>query len=51
LRSKYCHKTKADLSYLDAIHLATAIVCKADTLVKSNDDLSDIEEIKVDIYR
>jgi predicted nucleic acid-binding protein len=51
LRNKYYHRTKSDMSFLDAIHLATAIQCKADTFVTTDNDFSGIEEIPVDIYR
>lgn len=51
LRSKYYHRSKRDLSSLDAIHLATAIICNADTLVTSDDDFNGVDEIKVDVYR
>lgn len=51
LRSKYYHRAKRDLSSLDAIHLATAIMCNADALVTSDDDFKGIEEIPVDVYR
>ncbi len=51
LRSKYYYRTKADLSYLDAIHLATAITQGAEVFVTSDADFVGIEEIKVDSYR
>ncbi len=51
LRNKYYHRSTCDLSFLDAIHLATAVVCGAEKLVTSDSDFSGIGEIKVDIYR
>jgi predicted nucleic acid-binding protein len=51
LRNKYHHRAKSGVSFLDAIHLATAIQRNADTFVTTGNDFSGIEEITVDIYR
>jgi predicted nucleic acid-binding protein len=51
LRTKYYHRSKRALSSLDAIHIATAIVCGAKKFVTSDTDFYGIDEIKVDIYR
>ena len=50
LRKKYYRKGKCELSYLDCIHAATAIVSKCEKLVTGDKDFASIKEIEVEVY-
>lgn len=46
LRLKYYHRKNKDLSYVDVMNLATAILSNCKTLYSGDPDFKDIEEIK-----
>jgi predicted nucleic acid-binding protein len=50
LRNKYYKKGKVGISYLDCIHLATAIVTGCSKFVTGDKDFEVVKEIKVEIY-
>ncbi|MBI5061889.1 MAG: PIN domain-containing protein [Candidatus Aenigmarchaeota archaeon] len=50
LRHKYYKKTERELSYLDCVHLATAITSGCNKFVTGDKDFSGIEEIEVEVY-
>jgi predicted nucleic acid-binding protein len=50
LRHKYYKKGECELSFLDCIHIATAIFAKCSKIVTGDEDFSKIEEIKVEVY-
>lgn len=49
LRHKYYSKNKKEISYADAIHLATAILTSCKTLYSGDPDFKGIDEIKTKI--
>ena len=49
LRDKYYVKGKRELSYGDAIHLATAILTGCETLYSGDSDFENIQEINTEI--
>ncbi len=46
LRDKYYERKKKELSYADAIHLATAVLADCEILYSGDRDFEDIKEIK-----
>jgi len=50
LRNKYYSKTR-EISYLDCIHLATAITSRAKRFITADHDFEGVEELPVEIYR
>ncbi len=49
LRNKYYQRGSLELSYADAIHLATAVLSNCQTLYSGDPDFESIEEIETDI--
>ena len=50
LRYKYYKYKQREISYLDCIHLATAILTKCTKFVTGDKDFKDVEEIEVEVY-
>ena len=50
IRAKYYKKNDNELSYADAIHIATAKLTGCDTLITGDPDFKEITEIKIDFY-
>ena len=50
LRAKYYKKGECELSFLDCIHVATAILEKCQKIVTGDKDFSKVKEIKVEVY-
>lgn len=50
LRSKYYERRENELSYADAIHLATAILLDCDELHTGDNDFVAIEEVNAIVY-
>ena|SRR3989338_5249270 len=50
LRAKYYHHEKRAISYLDCIHLATAIMNNCKKFVTGDKDFKGIEEIEIEVY-
>ena len=48
LRAKYYSKER-QISFIDCIHLATAIVSKAEKFVTGDKDFLGVEEIKIEL--
>jgi predicted nucleic acid-binding protein len=49
LRDKYYQRRDRELSYADAIHLATAVLTDCDTLYTGDSDFRDLEEIDIEL--
>jgi len=49
LRDKYYKRGKRELSYADAIHLATAVLTDCETLYSGDPDFEDIDEVNTEI--
>jgi predicted nucleic acid-binding protein len=50
LRYKYYKKQECELSFLDCIHIATAISTKCSSIVTGDKEFSKIEEIRTEVY-
>jgi len=50
LRSKYYQRRERELSYADAIHLATAAVLDCDRLYTGDSDFEDLDEIDAVVH-
>lgn len=50
LRSKYYERRENELSYADAIHLATAILLDCDELHTGDEDFASIEELSTTVH-
>ncbi|MCC6003945.1 MAG: PIN domain-containing protein [Thermofilum sp.] len=50
LRSKYYKKHECELSFLDCLHIATAIYANCTEIVTGDEEFLKIKEIKVEIY-
>lgn len=50
LRHKYYKKSQKELSYLDCIHLATAINKNCNKFITGDKDFEGIEEIETEVY-
>ena len=50
VRFKYYGRNKNEMSYADAIHIATALKVKCDMIITSDADFEPVSEIKVQIY-
>ena len=51
LRNKYYNRRDREISFLDCIHLATAVISGATLFVTSDNDFAGVDEIKVALYR
>ena len=49
LRDKYYKRKQKELSYADAIHLATAVLTDCEVLYSGDPDFEDIDEIETEI--
>ena len=49
LRDKYYEKNQKELSYADAIHLATAVLADCEILYSGDPDFKDIYEIETEV--
>ena len=49
LRDKYYQRGETELSYADAIHLATAVLVDCDKLYSGDPDFEGIEEIRTEV--
>lgn len=50
LRTKYYRRREREVSYADAIHLATAIVCDCEILYTGDSDFEEIDEVETVVY-
>ena len=50
IRAKYYKKNERELSYADAIHIATAITAGCTVIITGDRDFERIEELKAEIY-
>ncbi len=50
LRAKYYKKRECELSFLDCIHIATAIIKKCRKIVTGDRDFLKVKEIEVEVY-
>ncbi len=49
VRDKYYERNTKELSYADAIHIATAIMSDCETLYSGDPDFEDIDEVKTEV--
>ena len=50
LRNKYYKKSECELSFLDCIHIATAILTKCSRIITGDKDFLKVKEIKAEVY-
>ncbi len=50
LRFKYYDKKKKQMSFVDAVHAATALVAGCDKIISGNKDFVGLEEIRCETY-
>ena len=50
LRYKYYKNKQREISYLDCIHLATAILTKCKKFVTGDKDFKDVKELEIEVY-
>jgi predicted nucleic acid-binding protein len=50
LRGKYYKKPECELSFLDCIHMATAIFTKCSKIVSGDKEFLNVKEIEVEVY-
>ncbi|WP_254663331.1 PIN domain-containing protein [Haladaptatus sp. W1] len=51
LRTKYYQRRERELSYADAIHLATAVLTDCETLHTGDSDFEDLDELETVVHR
>ena len=50
IRGKYYNKSECELSFLDCIHIATALIAGCAKIVTGDRDFSRVKEIEVEVY-
>ncbi|HIH23208.1 TPA: type II toxin-antitoxin system VapC family toxin [Candidatus Micrarchaeota archaeon] len=50
MRFKYYKKNEKEMSYADAIHIATAVVNRCSLIITGDSDFEKIDEIKTEVY-